>query len=51
VSISPAGCRAREAALAAMAPLVSAMMTEIGPDRVRAALPVLRELRLKLEAD
>ena len=39
------------AALAAMAPLVSAMMTEIGPDRVRAALPVLRELRLKLEAD
>ena len=51
VSISPAGRRAREAALAAMAPLVSAMMTEIGPDRVRAALPVLRELRLKLEAD
>ena len=44
-------CRHSEAALAAMAPLVSAMMTEIGPDRVRAALPVLRELRLKLEAD
>lgn len=51
VSISPAGRRAREAALAAMAPLVSAMMTEIGTDKVRAALPVLRELRLKLEAD
>ncbi|ANT60224.1 MULTISPECIES: MarR family winged helix-turn-helix transcriptional regulator [Roseobacteraceae] len=51
VSISPAGNRAREAALAAMAPVISEMVRDLGADKVRAALPVLRELRLKLEAD
>ncbi len=51
VSISPAGRTAREGALAAITPLISDMMRDLGEDRVRAALPVLRELRLKLEAD
>ncbi|MCA0940307.1 MULTISPECIES: MarR family winged helix-turn-helix transcriptional regulator [Alloyangia] len=51
VAISPAGKRAREAALAAMAPVISEMVKDLGVDKVRAALPVLRELRLKLEAD
>ncbi len=51
VSISPAGQRAREAALAAMAPVIAEMVGELGAEKVRAALPVLRELRLKLEAD
>ncbi|MBE9635978.1 MarR family winged helix-turn-helix transcriptional regulator [Salipiger mangrovisoli] len=51
VSISPAGKRAREAALAAMAPVISEMVKDLGADKVRAALPVLRELRLKLEAE
>ena len=51
VSISPAGKSAREAALAAMAPVISEMVEELGAEKVRAALPVLRELRLKLEAD
>ncbi|WP_353473471.1 MarR family transcriptional regulator [Salipiger sp. H15] len=51
VSISPAGKRAREAALAAMAPVISEMVRDLGADKVRAALPVLRDLRLKLEGD
>lgn len=49
VAISPAGVRAREAALAAMAPVISETVRELGSDKVRAALPVLRDLRLKLE--
>ncbi len=49
VSISPAGLSAREAALAAITPLIEEMMSDLGEARVRAALPVLRELRLRLE--
>ncbi|WP_421905826.1 MarR family winged helix-turn-helix transcriptional regulator [Mameliella sp.] len=49
VSISPAGRTAREAALAAITPLIDEMLGDLGEDRVRAALPVLRELRLRLE--
>ncbi|EPX82473.1 MarR family winged helix-turn-helix transcriptional regulator [Salipiger mucosus] len=51
VAISPAGQRAREAALSAMTPLILEMVRELGDTKVRAALPVLRELRVKLEAD
>ncbi|MDJ0822680.1 MAG: MarR family transcriptional regulator [Paracoccaceae bacterium] len=51
VSISPAGLAAREAALAAMTPLISEMVGDLGHERVRASLPVLRELRLRLEKD
>lgn len=51
VSISTAGKNAREAALLAMAPVIAGMVEELGAEKVRAALPVLRELRLKLEAD
>ncbi|EIE50101.1 MarR family transcriptional regulator [Salipiger aestuarii] len=51
VSISTAGRNAREAALLAMAPVIADMVGELGVTKVRAALPVLRELRLKLEAD
>ncbi len=49
VAISPAGRNARDAALASMAPIINEMVTKLGDDRVRAALPILRELRLKLE--
>lgn len=49
VSISPAGNAARTAALAAITPLIEEMMGDLGEDRVKAALPVLRELRLRLE--
>ncbi|GGA99999.1 MarR family winged helix-turn-helix transcriptional regulator [Allosediminivita pacifica] len=51
VSISPAGQSAREAALAAITPVVTELMDELGETKVRAALPVLRELRVKLERD
>ena len=51
VSISPSGQSAREAALAAITPLITAMVEELGDGRVRAVLPVLRELRVRLEDD
>lgn len=49
VSISPAGRAARDAALAAIVPVIAAAVRDIGADRIRAALPVLRELRQRLE--
>ncbi|WP_323020258.1 MarR family winged helix-turn-helix transcriptional regulator [Pararhodobacter sp.] len=49
VSISPAGRQARDAALHAIAPVIGALATKIGTDKVRAVLPVLRELRSELE--
>ncbi|MBF9058701.1 MarR family transcriptional regulator [Rhodobacterales bacterium HKCCSP123] len=51
VAISPAGRRAREAALSAIAPILSDTVREIGADRVRQALPVIREMRVRLESD
>lgn len=49
VAISPAGQRAREAAISAITPMISEVVGEIGEDKVRATLPVLRELRIQLE--
>lgn len=49
VTISPAGRQARDAAIAAITPVISELVDELGEARVRAALPVLRELRTKLE--
>jgi DNA-binding MarR family transcriptional regulator len=51
VSISPAGRRAREAAIAALSPIIAEVVEEIGADRVRQALPVLRALRERLGAE
>jgi DNA-binding MarR family transcriptional regulator len=51
VTISPAGLQARDAALAAITPLISDIVGDLGDAKVRAALPILRELRLKLEND
>jgi len=45
VAISPAGRAARDAALQAIVPLIAGTVTALGEDRVRAALPVLRDLR------
>lgn len=50
VSISPAGRAARDAALAAVAPILSETLAEIGSDNVRAALQVLRQMRQRLES-
>lgn len=49
VSISPAGRHARDAALAAFMPVIADVVRSIGPEKVRAVLPVLRELRAHLE--
>lgn len=51
IAISPAGRQARDAALAGIAPMIGEVVTELGEDKVRAALPILRELRGKLEGD
>ncbi|MBY5971717.1 MarR family protein [Pseudooceanicola marinus] len=49
VAISPAGRQARDAALTAVAPLFAGMLDEIPEEKVRAMLPLLRELRGKLD--
>lgn len=49
VAISPAGRAARDAAVHAVAPLIADVVKALGVDRVRAVLPVLRELRIRLE--
>ncbi|MEN8831227.1 MAG: MarR family transcriptional regulator [Pacificibacter sp.] len=51
VSISPAGTAARDAALAAIAPILNQVVEAIGQDKVKNALPVLREMRIRLEED
>lgn len=48
VSISPSGHAARDAALAAIAPIIADVVEKVGEDKVRIALPVLREMRVKL---
>jgi DNA-binding MarR family transcriptional regulator len=49
VAISSAGTLARDTALAAIAPVIRDTVGELGPKKVRAVLPILRDLRLKLE--
>jgi DNA-binding MarR family transcriptional regulator len=51
VAISPAGRAARDAALQAIAPVIAGLVAKLGAARVRAALPVLRELRIELERE
>lgn len=51
VSISPAGHAARDAALAAIAPIISDVVETVGQDKVKSTIPVLRELRMKLNED
>ena len=48
VSISPSGQSARDAALAAIAPVIDDLVKRLGAEKVRTALPVLRELRVLL---
>ncbi len=49
VAISPAGRAARDAAVAAVTPLIGDVVAALGIEKVRAALPVLREIRLRME--
>lgn len=48
VSISATGMVARDTAVAAITPLIAGVVDQVGAERVRATLPVLRELRLRL---
>jgi len=47
VSISPAGLAARDAALQAITPIIGEAVHAIGSEKVRQALPVLREIRAR----
>lgn len=49
VAISPAGRQARDGALAAISPMITELIGDLGDGKVRAILPILRELRLRLE--
>ena len=51
VSISPTGMVARDVAVAVITPLIADVVAKVGADRVRAALPVLRELRIELSGE
>ena len=48
VAISPAGRAARDAALAAITPLLDNAVQTLGEERVRQTIPVLRSLRQRL---
>jgi len=48
VAISAAGIKARDAAIEAIAPLIHEVVDDIGAEKVRAVLPVLRALRTQL---
>ncbi|MEL6607278.1 MAG: MarR family transcriptional regulator [Pseudomonadota bacterium] len=48
VTISPAGIKARDAALSAISPIIHEAVRGAGADQVRDVLPVLRELRMTL---
>ena len=48
VVISPAGRLARDTAVSAITPMINEVVEALGEDQARAALPILREIRLKL---
>ncbi|MEC7761126.1 MAG: MarR family transcriptional regulator [Pseudomonadota bacterium] len=49
VTISPAGRKARDAALASITPIISDVVKSIGTEKVRSMLPVLRAMREKFD--
>ena len=51
VAISPAGRRARDQAIADITPMIRQIVGDLGAEKVRSVLPVLRELRLRLGSD
>ena len=48
VAISPSGRAARDAALHAIAPVIAQVVDEVGLDKVRQTIPVLRAMRKTL---
>jgi len=51
VAISPSGRAARDAAVLAVVPMIADVVDHLGSERIRAVLPVLRELRVRLEGE
>ena len=51
IGLSPSGRAARDAAVHSVAPLIAEVVRALGADRVRAVIPVLRELRIRLEGE
>lgn len=51
ISISPSGIAARDAAVSAIAPVIAEVVDTVGTEKVKIALPVLREMRMKLSKD
>ena len=49
VAISPAGLAARNAALDSINPIMAEAVDSLGEDRLKSILPVLREMRIRLE--
>ena len=49
VSISPAGMVERNNALTAVTPIIEDLARDMGEERLKAIVPILRELRQKLE--
>lgn len=49
ITISGAGRQARDQALSAIAPLIETVVEELDESKVRSMLPILREMRLRLE--
>ncbi|MBJ6371940.1 MarR family winged helix-turn-helix transcriptional regulator [Sedimentitalea arenosa] len=49
VAISPAGRQARDQAIAVLTPVINQVVAEMGATKVRTVLPVLRDLRARLE--
>jgi len=49
VAISPAGKQARDHAVASIAPVLNDVVGHLGDEKVKMVLPVLREMRTRLE--
>jgi DNA-binding MarR family transcriptional regulator len=49
ITISPAGRQARESALSSITPMINKVVEDLGEDKARAALPILRELRKQMD--
>jgi DNA-binding MarR family transcriptional regulator len=48
VTISPAGRQARDHAVGSVTPVINQVVEKLGDERVRGALPILREMRVRL---
>lgn len=51
IAISPAGRRARDQAISDITPVINQVVGELGIEKLRSVLPIMRDLRLMLETD